>query len=85
MPADADIKWTKISREEAIDGATIYGTPTTLPAGNITRTSDKITIVSPDNKIGFVTLHGVKFDCTNNSKMSVSYRFYEVFNYLVIP
>ncbi|WP_373812393.1 hypothetical protein, partial [Porphyromonas loveana] len=85
MPADADIKWTKISREEAIDGATIYGTPTTLPAGNITRTSDKITIVSPDNKIGFVTLHGVKFDCTNNSTMSVSYRFYEVFNYLNYP
>ena len=84
MPPKSDIKWTNI-KNHPIDGSLVFTPPINLPDANITTSGNTMTIVSPSQERGYVTLHGVKYDCTNNHEMVVEYKIREVFNYLHFP
>ena len=85
MPPNSSIKWSKLSEHVSADGEFGYDPPVAIPDGNITITGNKMTIVSPDHRRGFVTLSGLRFDCTNNPTMKISYNYREVFNYVHFP
>ncbi|WP_316930854.1 T9SS type A sorting domain-containing protein [Porphyromonas gulae] len=81
LPPNENIKWVKRNLKANPDGSYGYEPPVSIPAANIIRTANKIKIISPDNRFGYLTLKDVSYNCEQNSNMKISYNFREIFNY----